>query len=166
MSLAKISLSGQVVSQPEKRFTPNNTAVVTLELSVDASSQDRGQRSEPFSMKVTCWNRLAEAVAEQLSVGDNVLVEGRLMMQSVQSPEGVAKKLFEIEANTIHKLPGGVQTITIEGGFSSNSTASIPRTANNPATTEQPTYAPVTAGVAAPTSPLSEDLLTEDDIPF
>lgn len=159
MSLARISISGQVVEAPEKRFTPNNTAVVTVQVSVNAATQ--GRQTESFVMKVTCWNRLAEAVAEQLVAGDEVLVEGKLMIESTQSAEGVAKKSFEVEASAIHKLPAGVQAVSLEtlGNYAPPAPTSSP-------SAQPQVAAPQPVAAAAPASAQQDSFLTEEEIPF
>jgi single-strand DNA-binding protein len=160
VSFAKATLSGMLVSEPEKRFTPNNIAVTSFNIQVENPAIGaKAATNEPFLVKVTCWRNLAEAVTV-LQKGDSILVDGKLIMNSFQTQEGVQKKLFEVEASTVDKLPGKPEAIIPamgEGGGGSYD-------AGSPRTT-QPAYS------AAPASGSSnhfssEDLLTEDDIPF
>lgn len=165
MSFAKAVVSGTLVSEPEKRFTPNNHAVTSFTLAVPAGSTGKSGPNEPSMVKITCWRGLAEAVVEQLAKGDAVVVEGKLMMNSFQTQEGVQKKLFEIEANSISKLPGEPQPVMAafggEGQYQGNA-PSAGRGGDNAA--PQPVAA---ARASAPAGHFSsEDLLTEDDIPF
>jgi single-strand DNA-binding protein len=168
VSFAKATLSGILTSEPEKRFTPNNHAVTSFNISVENPAiGTKTVASEPFLVKVTCWRNLAEAVTV-LQKGDCVLVDGKLIMNSYQTPEGVQKKLFELEANNIDKLPGVPEPIVgtaTEGQSSGGYDASSRNT--------QPAYN--SSGQSAPSAPAagaasghfsSEDLLTEDDIPF
>lgn len=182
MSLAKVVVTGTVESDPEKRYTPNNHAVTSFSLAVkNPAFGNRQSTDDPFSVKITCWRALADAVAEQVRKDDEILVEGRLMMNSEQISGGM-KKSFEIEASTIDKLPGAAQTIavTVESaagsGTNSNSDAGHHAAATRPAT-QKPAMQPQPVGVAAtptavgtPTGSDSgfsaDELLTEDDIPF
>lgn len=166
MSFAKVVLSGVVSNDPEKRFTPNNHAVAGFNLSVENTAGGRGN-NEPFVVKVTCWRNLAEAAATQLHKGDHVLVEGKLLMNSFQGQDGVQKKLFEVEAATIERLPGRPEALMVTqeapaGGFAGGGmdTSAMPARSASPAFSGAQAQ-PTPAGHFS-----SEDLLTEDDIPF
>ena len=170
MSFAKSTLSGTLVADPEKRFTPNTNAVVTNFTISVSKPGDQG----PFTVKIACWRGLADAVAEQLHKGDHVLVEGKLMINSYQTPEGVQKKSFEIEAATVYRLSEAPQAIMAAPGSNNQSSgkstyASAPAAAMNDFSASFPTTEPasVPAGSAAPASGFGGgDFLTEDDIPF
>jgi single-strand DNA-binding protein len=175
VSFAKVVLSGTVTSEPEKRFTPNNHAVTSFYLSVETLGMGNRQgNNEPFTVKITCWRNLAEAVTTQLQKGDSILVEGKLLINSFQTQEGVQKKLFEIEANTIDKLPGRPEPIFVPAGAASEEGGASGGGYNASARTATPAYAG--SSYATPPRPTSgtepsghfssEDLLTEDDIPF
>jgi single-strand DNA-binding protein len=178
VSFAKVVISGMVTSEPEKRFTPNNHAVTSFNLSVDnpVMSNKPGAVSEPFTIKVTCWRNLAEAVPMQVHQGDAVLAEGRLIINTVQGPDGVQKKVFEVDANSIDKLPGKPEPIIAIGGTEGQQSSSAPSSggyaasARSAAPAYEASFAPPrqTAAPAAGSSAhfSSEDLLTEDDIPF
>lgn len=161
MSFAKATLSGTLVSEPEKRFTPNNIAVTSFNIQVENPAIGaKAVTTEPFLVKVTCWRNLAEAVTV-LQKGDSILVDGKLIMNSFQTQEGVQKKLFEVEASTVDKLPGKPEAIVPaagEGGGGSYDAG----TARN----AQPAYTAAAPASGSSNHFSSEDLLTEDDIPF
>jgi len=175
VSFAKVVISGTLVSDPEKRFTPNNLAVTSFSLLVEnpVTSTKAGAVNEPFTVKVTCWRNLAEAVVTQINKGDHILVEGKLILNSFQGQDGVQKKVFEIDATSIDKLTGRPEPIIVagaasegqsapqNGGYGASSRAAAPayEASYNP-----PQAAAPVAGSTAHFS--SEDLLTEDDIPF
>lgn len=175
MSFAKVVISGTLTSDPEKRFTPNNNAVTSFTLAAEnVGSPNRNGVGEPFFIRVTCWRNLAEAVTTQLHKGDHVLVEGKLMMNSFQAQDGTQKKLFEVEAATIDKLPGKPETIVVAGegatggvkgqqasGYEASSRSAAP--AYGASYDNAPGAVP---GMSAGGHFSSEDLLTEDDIPF
>jgi single-strand DNA-binding protein len=164
MSMAKVVISGTVASQPEKRFTNNtNQAVTNFTLSVPVPPGPSGQSSgKTFMVRVTCWRALADA-AESLQKGQAVLVEGKLQINSFQSPDGVQKKTFEIDAQNVaqlSELPQLLATSPATAGGSSP-TPSTSRPAAQPA----PAMATVAAGNVAP-MPSFDGMTTEDDIPF
>ncbi len=173
MSFAKAVLSGILASDPEKRFTPNtNAAVTNFTLLIY-----KGNDQEPVQVKVACWRGLADTAADQLKKGDAVLVDGKLMINSFQTPEGVQKKNFEIEAISLHKLSGLPQSL-MPSTQGNASTASYKENASSPASTVSSSHAPTPdysssfANVGAPasapaTNPMgASDFFTEDDIPF
>ena len=178
MSLAKVMLSGTVTSDPEKRFTPNNNVTVTtFNLTVTppqraGATGPAANNNQPFTIRVTCWRQLADAVAEQIQKGEEVLVEGKLMLNSFQSQEGVQKKNFEIEAATIEKLPGASQPILVAAAAAGNgeSRSSGAGTGGGARYATQPSGNMPAAPQAQPPESFqgfsSEELLTEDDIPF
>lgn len=160
MSFAKAVITGTLVADPEKRFTPNNHAVTNLTLSVEnGGGFSKTGNNDPFLVKVTCWRGVAEAVAEQLRKGDHVLVEGKLMMNSYQTQDGIQKKSFELEAASVEKLSGKPENLISVGPPSPSAGYKDPM--------PTPAAMPAPAGVAQQSSHFSsEEMLTEDDIPF
>jgi single-strand DNA-binding protein len=176
MSFAKISIAGTLSTAPEKRFTPNNIAVTVLTIQLPPAlkmGQAAPKADVPASLlKVVCWRNLAD-VAEPLPVGQVVLVEGRLQLNTLQLQDGTKKKVFEVDASNLFLLPSlpeqlrPVSTGANAGG--GNSYAPAQQQAS-----QQPSTAPVVAS-ATPSSGTgfqfqsdlsSDDFLTEDDIPF
>jgi single stranded DNA-binding protein len=166
MSFAKISIAGTLSSAPEKRFTPNNVAVTVLTLQLPPAlkmGQTAAKPDAPASMlKVVCWRNLAD-VAEPLPVGQVVLVEGRLQLNTIQQQDGTKKKVFEVDASNLFLLPSlpeQLRPVATGGGTSAPAATR----------TSQPT-APATPvasgnGFQFQSDLSSDDFLTEDDIPF
>lgn len=156
MSFAKATITGTVVSDPEKRFTPNNHAVTSFNIS--AENPPVGSRpAEPFTLKVTCWRNLGEAVTV-LQKGDSVLVDGKLILNAFQAQDGSQKKQFELEANSVERIPGKPEPI-----LATNSES----TGNYEASSNRAGQPPKSSFSTPPGSHFSsEELLTEDDIPF
>ena len=161
MTFARITLVGEVQATPEKRFTPNNTAIASFGLVVTPPARGT-QASLPFTVKVTSFGRLAEGVAEQVQAGQAVLIEGRLVVQSQPAEDGGApKKVLEVEANNITITTGTLQPIGVDvaagGGYA-------PR-ASQPQSSPAPQQ-PAMAGVAAAPTSAAGNFFTDDDIPF
>ena len=161
MTFSRITLVGEVQATPEKRFTPNNTAIASFGLVVTPPARGT-QASVPFTVKVTCFGRLAEGVAEQVQAGQAVLIEGRLVVQSHPADDGGApKKVLEVEANNITITTGTLQPIGVDAPAGGNYS---PR-ATTPSPSSQPQQ-PAMAGVAAASTSAAGNFFTEDDIPF
>ena len=89
MSIAKAVLSGTVYRNPEKRFTGNNIPVTSFTLNIDEKEQSL--------IRVIARGNNAETVEQAVSKGDKIVVEGRLQVSSIQSDEGVDKKVMELD---------------------------------------------------------------------
>ena len=167
MSFAKISISGTLSSAPEKRFTPNNVAVTVLTLELPPAlkmGQTAPKADVPAShLKVVCWRNLAD-VAEPLPVGQVVLVEGRLQLNTLQLQDGTKKKVFEVYASNLFLLPSlpeQLRPVSTGGGGATSAPARAVAQPSAPAT-------PVASGggFQFQSDLSSDDFLTEDDIPF
>ena len=74
-SLNKVLIIGRLTRDPELRYTPQGTAVCDIRLAVD---DGRRESKRTCFIDVVCWRKIAESVAEYLSKGREVLIEGRL----------------------------------------------------------------------------------------
>ena len=113
MSLSRIVITGQVVRNPEKRFTDSNLAISNF-------SMNFGKEGEEKVIRVFSIGKVAERIAETVKKGQNIVVEGRLQTNSVKTDSGTDKKFFEINAQNIEILGESnvVQTDTKEEEFS------------------------------------------------
>lgn len=183
MSMAKSVVCGNVVSDPEKRYTANNTPVTSFTLFIPGGSN---KNDTPFMVRVVCWRALADAAAD-LQKGTNVVVEGRLQVAQFETPGGVSKRMYEIDANNIYfgqvdSILQGVSTGRFEQPMppTAGYTQAAPATGvqqSNPngwstiSSSNLAAPASAMAGVASASSSVEtpEDpgmFLTEDDIPF
>lgn len=94
-----VTLVGNITRDPELRFTPGGAAVSSFGLAWNRKNRD-GEESVSF-FDVTCWNSLAENVAESLSKGNRVVVYGRLDQRSWENQEGERRSKVEIVADEV-----------------------------------------------------------------
>lgn len=110
-SLNKVQLIGNIVRDPEVRFTPQNTAVANFTVATNRSWTDaNGQTQEDTEFtRCVAWGKLAEIVGQILSKGRKVYVEGRLQTRSWETKEGDQRKTTEVVADQVIALdaPGG-----------------------------------------------------------
>ncbi|MCF2971709.1 single-stranded DNA-binding protein [Synechococcus sp. Nb3U1] len=138
-----IVLIGEVLAEPELRYTPDNLAVTSLLLSFPSLRPE-----EPaYQVRVSSFGELAQKVVDNCRVGDQVTVEGQLHMNLVER-DGRKEKLAEITARRIHQLGAG-QVLSLTGMSESS-------TAVRDSGTES--LSPKPAPAAAPSNP--------DEIPF
>lgn len=139
-SLSKIVVSGRVIRQPEKRFTPNNNVAVTeFAIAVDSNPRQDGT-VESHAVKVIAWRDLAERLANDLKKGDLVAVDGRIQFNQYTNSEGQRRRDVEIEAIAVDNLSaavtgGGAST----GNFAAEAapTRSVVRAAAKPSKKDQ-----------------------------
>jgi single-strand DNA-binding protein len=97
------TIIGNLVENPEVRFTNTGTAVTNLRVAVTQRIQQDGQwrDGETNFFKVNVWRGQAENLADSLSKGDRVMVTGRLRQRSWETPEGEKRSVAEIEADEV-----------------------------------------------------------------
>lgn len=99
-----VTITGNMTREPELRFTPGGAAVATFGLAWNRRFQNRqsGEWEEQVSFfDVTCWNQLAENVAESLTKGSRVTVSGRLEQRSWETQDGDRRSKVEIIADDV-----------------------------------------------------------------
>ena len=94
-SFNRVILMGNVVADPEVRYTSGGTAVTDLRMAVnrywfDKTANER--KEETTFLDVTLWGRTAEIAGEYLGKGRPVLVEGRLQMDQWEDRESGQKR--------------------------------------------------------------------------
>ena len=103
MSTNNLTLIGNLVEDPELRFTPNGTAMAKIRLAVNRRYQDRNNewQEDTSFFTGTCWRDMAENVAESLTKGMRVIVNGRLQQRSWETQEGDKRSVVEIDVQEI-----------------------------------------------------------------
>lgn len=99
-----VTLIGNLVDDPELRFTPSGVAMAKLRLAVNRRWRDRqsGEWQEETSFFTgTCWRDQAESVAESLQKGTRVIVNGRLEQRSWETEQGDRRSVVEVQIDEI-----------------------------------------------------------------
>jgi single-strand DNA-binding protein len=97
------TIVGNLVDDPELRFTNTGIAVANLRVAVTQRIQQDGEwrDGDTSFLKVNVWRAQAEHLADSLSKGDRVMVTGRLRQRSWETPEGDKRSVTEIEADEV-----------------------------------------------------------------
>jgi single-strand DNA-binding protein len=97
------SIVGNLVDDPELRFTGNGTAVANLRVAVTQRIQQDGtwRDGETSFFKVNVWRGQAENLADSLAKGERVMVSGRLRQRSWETPQGEKRSVTELEADEV-----------------------------------------------------------------
>lgn len=108
-TLNKVFLIGNLTRDPELRYIPSGSAVVTFTVAVNRVYKTQtGEKKEQTSfIRVVVWGRRAEVCGEYLSKGSPVFVEGRLQSRDWETQEGQKRNTVEVIADNIQFLRGG-----------------------------------------------------------
>ncbi len=103
MATNTVTLVGNLVEDPELRFTPSGVPMAKIRLAVNRRWRDQsGEWQEDTSFFTgTIWREQAESVAESLQKGTRVIVTGRLEQRSWETQEGDRRSVVELQVEEI-----------------------------------------------------------------
>ncbi|MFC2480802.1 MAG: single-stranded DNA-binding protein [Bacteroides sp.] len=100
-----ITVVGNVVADPELRFTSTGAAVATFRVASTPRRYDSqsGQWVDGEALFLTCnvWRQVAENIAETLTKGMRVIVTGRLRSRSYDTQNGDRRTVMELEVDEV-----------------------------------------------------------------
>jgi single-strand DNA-binding protein len=99
----RIILVGRLTRDPELRATPDGISVVRFTLAVDRGMRAGEERQTDF-FDIVAFRQLADNVANYVTKGRLVLVEGRLHTRRYTDREGNPRKAYEVIADTVRFL--------------------------------------------------------------
>lgn len=100
-----ITVVGNLTADPELRFTPSGAAVASFTVASTPRTFDR-QSSEwkdgdTLFLRCSIWREAAENVAESLTKGTRVIVQGRLVQRSFETREGEKRTVVEMQVDEV-----------------------------------------------------------------
>lgn len=122
-----ITMIGNLVNDPELRFTPSGAAVAKFTVAstpryLDKNTQEWKDGDSLF-LQCQIWRQAAENVAESLTRGMRVIVSGRLKQRSYETKEGEKRTVFEVEVDevgpSLRNATAKVTKTTRQGGAAS-----------------------------------------------
>lgn len=104
-NLNKVFLIGNLTRDPELRYVPSGTAVVSFGMAINRTytTQSGERKEETCFVRVTAWGRQAETCNQFLSRGSLVFVEGRLIYRTWES-NGQKRSTLEVRADRVQFL--------------------------------------------------------------
>ena len=100
-----ITLIGNLVDDPELRFTPSGAAVAKFRVASTPRYLDKATNEwkdgESLFLQCQIWRQAAENVAESLTKGMRVILSGRLKQRSYETKEGEKRTVFEVEVDEV-----------------------------------------------------------------
>lgn len=100
-----ITIVGNLTGDPELRFTPSGAAVANFTVASTPRTFDRmtNEWKDGDAMFINCsvWRQVAENVAESLTKGMRVIVQGRLKSRSYETQSGEKRTVFEVDVDEV-----------------------------------------------------------------
>ncbi|MGR3938439.1 single-stranded DNA-binding protein [Streptomyces sp. BRA346] len=100
-----VTVTGNLVADPEIRFTDAGTAVARFRVASTPRVYDRSAGrwtdGEPLFLTCTVWRGVAEHVCESLVRGMRVIVQGRLRQRTYTDTQGVRRTVFDLDADDV-----------------------------------------------------------------
>ncbi|GAB7041308.1 MULTISPECIES: single-stranded DNA-binding protein [Catenuloplanes] len=100
-----ITVVGNLTNDPELRFTASGAAVARFTVASTPRTLDRQsgewKDGEPLFLQCSVWRQAAENVAESLTRGSRVIVQGRLRQRSYETREGEKRTVIEMEVDEV-----------------------------------------------------------------
>lgn len=99
-----VTVIGRLGGDPELRFTQAGKSVASFSVVTSKSTKRQDgtwDESETTWYRVEAWESLGENVVESLRKGDQVIVHGRLFMDSYKAKDGSERQSLKINAYSI-----------------------------------------------------------------
>jgi single-strand DNA-binding protein len=157
-SVNKVILLGHLGKDAETRFTTSGAAVTNFTLATNRRWKDQQTgdwKEETDWHNVVLWR--SENLANYLTKGKQVYVEGRLRTRSYDDKDGNKRYVTEVQADDVLLLGGRGDSPEGGGGFDQSQPASTPRGASRSG--GRPQSEPPSGGETDPG-------ITDDDVPF
>ncbi len=158
-SVNKVLLIGNLGRDAETKFTPSGASVTRFAVATTRSWKDQQTnewKEETNWTNVVLWRQ--ENLANYLTKGKQIYVEGRLQTRSYDDKDGKKVYTTEVVADEVILLGGrGEGGGGMEGGNQSMGRSAAPSRASRGA-------AP--AGAGAPEDNFPGTQITDDDVPF
>jgi len=105
-SVNKVTLIGNVGSDPEIRSTSSGSRVAKVSLATNRQFQDRSGQTQDRTEwhRLTFFGRLAEIVEQYVKKGDQLYVEGRIEYSQTQDEQGNTRYWTDIVVNEMVML--------------------------------------------------------------
>lgn len=181
-SLNRVQLIGNLTRDPELRYTPTGTAVVSFSIATNRSwTTDSGEKKDEADFhRIVAWNKLAEICSQFLTKGKKVYVEGRLSTRSWTGQDGVQKSTTEVIISDMILLDslGARSTSSGQARSESSSSAAV---SEEPKAEKEVKTSPKAAKTKkesdkksaedkeveeVPSEPVNSEEVAPDDIPF
>lgn len=150
----EVTLMGNVTNDPDLRFTPSGSAVLSFGMATNRSYKQGDEWKEEASFhNIVIWGDRAQRLAERIQKGTRLIAKGRLQTRSWDGTDGKKNYKTEVIADTISLISRYKGEGQAGAGFSKGS-----RSASAP--NDNPSPAPQMEDNGG------GDIIDPDDLPF
>jgi single-strand DNA-binding protein len=132
--LNKVLIVGNLVRDPELRYTSTGVPVVNFKIASNKRFKDGfgNQKEDVCYIGVVAWQKLAESCSRFLQKGSAVLVEGELRSRLKENDDGTKRSFVEIKALHVQFLDKKTDTLSWdeESTFFSSSESALGESAS------------------------------------
>lgn len=100
-----ITVVGNLTDDPELRFTASGAAVANFTVASTPRFFDKNTNDwkdgDALFLRCSIWRQAAENVAETLTKGARVIVQGRLKQRSYETREGEKRTVYELDVDEV-----------------------------------------------------------------
>lgn len=99
--MVQITLTGNIVKDPELRYSQQGTAYMTLRVAGNTGKNKEGIINPPVFIDVKLWQKMAENCAISLTKGMRIVVTGEMMNEPYEYQGKTINNNFVIRAHEI-----------------------------------------------------------------
>lgn len=125
LNLAKITIAGHLVREPELKMTPSQVPCTTITLAVNRRSENGSDQVTDFHT-IIAWRGTAETICRYFHKGSAIYVEGELRLRSYTDKNGIHRKVPEVTATDVRFVDSKNSTPAESQAFSTAITEAIP----------------------------------------
>jgi|SRR5690625_262879 len=137
--LNRAVLVGRLTRDPDLRYTPNGVAVANFTIAVNRPfTNQQGNRDADF-INCVVWRRPAENLANYMSKGNLIGVDGRIQSRSYEGQDGKTVYVTEVVADSVQFLEsrsssrrGGQDTSGFDQNYNQNQGQNEQRSQDDP----------------------------------
>ncbi len=126
MSVNRVVLIGRLTRDPELRTTTTGKQVTDFSLAVDKRIKPTDGSPTADFFRVSAWGQTAEFVANYLTKGRLVAVDGRLQSRKYTDKDGNNREVVEIVADNVQGLDRPRDDAGAPAAAGGSASASVP----------------------------------------
>ncbi|WP_054859119.1 single-stranded DNA-binding protein [Gracilibacillus sp. JCM 18860] len=156
--LNRVVLAGRLTKDPNLRYTPNGVAVANFTIAVNRPFTNQNNEREADFINCVVWRRPAENLANFMSKGNLIGVDGRIQTRNYDNQEGNRVFITEVLAES-------VQFLESKSGTANQSSNPSPNNSQNQSNQNQPNKP--SNNNSNPFDGEAEPIdISDDDLPF
>ena len=116
--LNKVFLMGNLTRDPELRYTPSGTAIISFGIAINRTWQgaDGEKKEEVCYVDISMFGRRAEVINEYFTKGNPIFIEGRLQFQQWEAKDGQKRNALRVVAESFEFIGGKGKGSSSGGG--------------------------------------------------